>query len=234
MDRIVRGFWGPREETVAELAPKWKATLDLLAELLPAAFASQGESWMRIADNGPAVEFPTDGPAVEAALRAELEKDGWSDQTGIAPSLMRRGEHSWQIEVSGRTGGVSEFLTQMVLIKMTSPDDAAVPETDLMARLSELWDPDYGDVSDPDTRKVFRERGGQVQPSVGRVGYLSSARAALVPDDLKAVSTVLTSGGVLLDIAAPGDHETALAAHLRLRESGALQPLPKPMDRSKL
>jgi hypothetical protein len=233
---MVRGFWGPREESPQELALRWKATLDRLAELLGAAHAKPGESWMRIAGDGPAVAFPTDGPSVLAALRAEQAGDDWSDRTGVGPFLVRVGDEGWKLELSGRTGGVSEHLLQALFLVVESPEGAEVPEPELLTALAEFWEPDYGDVSDDATRKVLRERAGAkaAEPGVGSLGYLSPARAALVPDDLKAVRTPLRTGGVLLDIAPPGDHEAVLAAYLRLRAAGALQPLPRPMDRSRL
>ncbi len=236
MKRTVRGFWGPRKESADELALRWKTTLDRLAEALPAAHSREGETWMRIPDHGPAVGFPVDAASIRAVLRAEQEGDDWSDRTGVAPELVRLGEEGWKLTAGGRAGGVSDTLLQAVLIEIHSPEHTEVPEGDLLAVLAETWDPDYGDVSDSATRSVLRERGGAeaAQPVVGRLGYLSPARAALVPDDLAAVRTPLSTGGVLLDIAPPGEHEAVLAAHLRLRGSGALQPLPRPMDRSKL
>ncbi|MFE7236697.1 hypothetical protein [Streptomyces sp. NPDC057580] len=37
MRRVVRGFWGPRQETAEELAGRWKLLLERIAALLPAA-----------------------------------------------------------------------------------------------------------------------------------------------------------------------------------------------------
>ncbi|CAM5520485.1 hypothetical protein GCM10010329_54730 [Streptomyces spiroverticillatus] len=235
MECMVRGFWGPRAESAEALASRWKATLDRLAELLPEAVPGGGEGWHRIRTNGPALPLRPDVPSLLAALEEELAEDDWSDQTGVAPSLVCEGAPGWEVSVSGRGGGVSGHLSQAVLVDVECPDGAELPEAELLAALAELWDPDYGNVVDHDLLGTLREAGAKVgEPSAGRVGYLSPARAALVPDELKAVRTPLSTGGVLLDIAAPGDHEAALAAHLCLRESGALQPLPKPMDRSKL
>ena len=63
---------------------------------------------------------------------------------------------------------------------------------------------------------------------IGRVGYLSSARADAIPDDLAAGVAALP-GGVLLQI---GAVDGVVRAYERLRETGALDPLPRPLDRA--
>ncbi len=63
---------------------------------------------------------------------------------------------------------------------------------------------------------------------IGRVGYLSSARADAIPDDL-AVGVAALPGGVLLQI---GAVDGVVRAYERLRETGALDPLPRPLDRA--
>ncbi|MFJ4878635.1 hypothetical protein ACIP93_25990 [Streptomyces sp. NPDC088745] len=235
MECTVRGLWGPRKESAEALASRWKATLDRLAELLPEAVPGGGEGWHRIRANGPALPVRPDVPSLLAVLEEELAEDDWSDQTGVAPHLVCEGAPGREVSVSGRTGGVSGHLTQAVFVTVEWPDGSELPEAGLLAALAELWDPDYGNVVDHDLLDALGEAGARVgEPGVGRLSYLSPARAALVPDDLEAVRTPLSTGGVLLDIAPPGEHEAVLAAYLRLRESGALQPLPKPMDRSKL
>jgi hypothetical protein len=63
---------------------------------------------------------------------------------------------------------------------------------------------------------------------IGRVGYLSSARADAIPGDLAAGVAALP-GGVLLQI---GAVDGVVRAYERLRETGALDPLPRPLDRA--
>ncbi len=65
---------------------------------------------------------------------------------------------------------------------------------------------------------------------IGRVGYLSSARADAIPDDLAAGVAALP-GGVLLQIGGAVDGGV-VRAYERLRETGALDPLPRPLDRA--
>ncbi len=120
---------------------------------------------------------------------------------------------------------------------MTSPDGAHVPEAALLSLVAEAWAPDFGDVTDDDLLDALEDDGDFTvgDPCVGRLGYLSPARAALVPDDLAAAREELPGGGVLLDIAPPSkDTDAVVAAYVRLRETGALRPLPRPMTRSAL
>ncbi|MGW2557654.1 hypothetical protein ACWCXB_00125 [Streptomyces sp. NPDC001514] len=244
MRRVVRGFWGPREESVEALAGRWELTLNRLASLLPAAGPGSGpgsrpgEAWMwrHIHASGPATELRADEASLLAALRTAQTADGWSDVTGTGLRLVTAGEPGWEIEISGLAGGAPEFLLQSIVIGISSPDDAEIPDAELLALVAQVWEPDFGDVSDDDVLDALEDDGGfgPGEPSVGWVGYLSPGRAALLPDDMKATRKELGDGGVLLEIAQQGDAEAVVEAYLRLRDSGALQPLPRPMDRAAL
>ncbi|MGW8883605.1 Imm52 family immunity protein [Streptomyces sp. NPDC055749] len=233
MQRVVRGSWGPREESAEALARRWKQTLDRVAGLLPAACAG---TWRNVHGSGPATVLRPDEDALLAAVRAAQTADGWSDRTGSSLRFVAEGEPGWKADVSGRAGGTSEFLLQTVVIGIDAPDGADVPDAALLTAVAEVWEADFGDVSDDDVLDALEDDGGFApdEPSVGWIGYLSSARAALLPDDITAARKEVGSQGVLLDIAAPGDAATVLRANLRLREAGALQPLPRPMDRAAL
>jgi hypothetical protein len=240
MRRVVRGFWGPREEPVEALAGRWKRTLDQLAGLLPAAAGKPGAgrdeawTWLQVSSSGPATEIRPDEETLRAALRAAAASENWSDGAGLR--LVTGGERGWKIEVSGRAGAVSEFLLQSMVIGVDSPDDADIPDLGLLAVVAEAWEPDFGGVTDDDVLDALEDDGGFApdEPSVGWAGCLSPARAALVPDDLPALREALRGGGVLLGIASPGDTEEVLRANLRLRDTGALRPLARPMDRATL
>nr|WP_256973670.1 hypothetical protein [Rhodococcus sp. NCIMB 12038] len=71
-------------------------------------------------------------------------------------------------------------------------------------------------------------------PVVGRFGYLCPTRVALIPDSLDASRQAVPDGSVLLRIAASGDIDTVVRAYERLRDAGALAPLPRPLDRPTL
>ncbi|ALC27352.1 hypothetical protein ABT013_07150 [Streptomyces bacillaris] len=229
MRRVVRGFWGPRPESAEALADRWQRTLDGLAELVPQA----ADAWSQVHGNGPATAFTPEGKALLDALRAAQSAADWSDLTGTGLRLVGTGMPGWEAEVSGLAGGAPEFLLQSLAIVLHAPDAAVVPEEDVLALLARVWEPDFGDVSDDDVLDALEDEAGYAvgDPVVGRTGYLSPARAALVPDGLEAVRQELPGGGELLSIAAPGDSAAVVRAYERLRESGALAPLPRPMDR---
>ncbi|MCX5204021.1 hypothetical protein OG897_21535 [Streptomyces sp. NBC_00237] len=231
MRRVVRAFWGPRPQSVGDLAERWEATLDRIAALLPHLRPpdSRGPwTWNRIVDDT-STPLTADRESLAGALQEE------SDSSGLL-FLVLVGPSGWKADLHGVGGEVSEYLSNSLVVTLRSPDDAPVPEAELLAGIAELWNPDTGNVIDDDVFDLLEERADYEtgDPATGWLTYLSPARAALVPEDLKAVRRQLSTGGVLLDLGAPDDHDAVLAAHLRLREAGALRPLPEPMDRSML
>ncbi len=146
-----------------------------------------------------------EGKALLDALRAAQSAADWSDLTGTGLRLVGTGTPGWEAEVSGLAGGAPEFLLQSLAIVLHAPDAAVVPEEDVLALLARVWEPDFGDVSDDDVLDALEDEAGYAvgDPVVGRTGYLSPARAALVPDGMEAVRQELPGGGELLSIAAP-------------------------------
>ncbi|MFG2403173.1 hypothetical protein ACGFR8_02345 [Streptomyces brevispora] len=239
MRRVVRGFWGPRKESIPELAGRWKAMLDALSALLPVAGsapAGQPWTWTRHHGSGRPTELRPEAAELGAALQADHDSPRTSDGAGL--SLASTGEPGWEIGLSGRGGGESEYVTQAVVLTVVSPDGAEVPEAALLALIADIWQPDIGDVTDDDLLDALEDDAGYdytlSQLCVGRLGYLSSKRAALVPDGVGVMRRRPGGEGVLLDIALPGDTEAVVDAYLRLRDAGALEPLPRPMNRTVL
>jgi len=230
MRRLVRGFWGPREESVEALADRWRATLDQLSRLIPES--GLPGVWNVVRASGPASPVSADEDSLRDALRAVRAADDWAKGTGTALRLVAAGAPGWEVEVSGLAGGDSEFLLQSLVIGIRSPAGPELPGTELLAAVAEFWEPDFGDVTDDDVLDALEDEAeyGAGEPCVGWVGYLSPARGRLLPDDLSAPRKVVSGGGVLLDIAAEGDVEAVVLAFERLREAGALRPLPRPMD----
>ncbi|MGW5273353.1 Imm52 family immunity protein [Streptomyces sp. NPDC004044] len=232
MRRVVRGFWGPREESVEAVAGRWKLMLDRLAGLLPVLGA--GGTWSQVRESGPATELGTDEASLLAALKVQLQEARYaSDGAGLF--LVTRDGQGWEIEARGLAGGASEFLFNSMVIGIKSPEDADVPDAELLTAVAEVWGPDFGDVTDDDVLDALEDNGlGVADPGVGWVGYLSPGRAALLPDGLTAARKELAGGGVLLDIAPRGDAGAVVRACVQLRDAGALEPLPRPMDRPAL
>ncbi|OIJ85423.1 hypothetical protein [Streptomyces colonosanans] len=239
MRQTVRVLWGPREESPEALTGHWMRTLGGLSTLLPAVGPDTGESWTWrwFRESGPTTDLRADEASVLAALRAQQAADGWSDRTGVGLTLVIERKPDWKIEIMGSAGGTSEFVYQSLGIEISAPDGTQLPSAELLALLAETWAPDVGDVTDDDVLDALEDETdiGMGEPSVGRLGYLSPNRAALVPDDLAVARKELPGGGVLLDVASPSDGVGAVVrANVRLRDAGALEPLPTPMDRSTL
>ncbi|MFI6950463.1 hypothetical protein [Streptomyces sp. NPDC050422] len=238
MRRVVRVFWGPRKEASQELAGRWKAMLDALPALLPtASSAPAGRStWTRHHTCGRPTELRPDEAELAAALQADHDSPETSDGAGLR--LSSAGEPGWEISISGHGGGESEYVTQAVVLAVVSPDGAEVPETALLALIADIWQPDFGDVTDDELLDALEDRAGfdytLSHLSVGRLAYLSPGRAALAPAGVGVARRELSGAGVLLDVAPPGDIEAVVDAYVRLRDAGALEPLPRPMGRTVL
>ncbi|WP_327711733.1 hypothetical protein OG912_27790 [Streptomyces sp. NBC_00464] len=237
MRRVVRGFWGPRKESPLELAGRWKTMLDALPALLPeagSAPAGQPWTWTQHHASGRPTELRPDVAELAAALQADHDSPQTSDGAGL--SLASAGEPGWEVAVTGRGGGESEYVTQAVVLTVASPDDAEVPEAALLALIADTWQPDIGDVTDDDLLDALEDDAGydytQSQLCVGRLGYLSPGRAAPAPEGVGVARKELRGEGLLLDIAPPGDTGAVVEAYVRLRDAGALEPLPRPMNRT--
>ncbi|MFD6062592.1 hypothetical protein [Rhodococcus wratislaviensis] len=234
MRRVVRAFWGPRPEPVDTLAGRWRQTLEQVTELLPRAASPVRGEWRQVHASGPDTACTPD--ELTAILLVAQGAEAWSDLTGTGLRLVCSGEVGWAVELSGVAGGAPQFLLQSLVLAVDAPEGAVVPESELLAMLASVWEPDFGDVSDDAILDALEDDAGFTvgDPVVGRFGFLCAARAVLVPDGLEAVLQDMPGSGVLLHIAAPGDIDTVVHVYGRLRDTGALEPLPRPLDRPTL
>jgi hypothetical protein len=234
MRRVVRAFWGPRPEPVETLAERWRQTLGQVTELLPRAASPVRGEWRQVHASGPDTACTPD--ELTAVLLDAQGAEAWSDLTGTGLRLIHTGADGWAVELSGVAGGTPQFLLQSLVMTVDAPDGAVVPESELLALLASVWEPDFGDVSDDAILDALEDEAGFTvgDPVVGRFGYLCAARAALVPDGLETVRQDMSDSGMLLHIAAPGDIDAVVRVYGRLRDAGALAPLPRPLDRPTL
>ena len=235
MRRVVRGFWGPRQESAEELAARWSTTLDRFARLLPQTTGT----WHTAPASGPAETLQPTEPSLLAALRTARTADDWSAANGTSLRLLAdTTTPGWKVEIAALAGGTPQFLLQSLVATIVSPDETPddLPDAELLTAVAESWHPDYGDVSDRAvTSALKKEAGFKIgTPSIGWVAYLSAGRAARTPADTLPDSKELPTGGTLLTIAAPGDTATVVTTYQALKESGALDPLPHPMTRPTL
>ncbi|MEU3946297.1 hypothetical protein [Streptomyces sp. NPDC029526] len=170
------------------------------------------------------------------AVRAAQEADGWSAADGTSLRLLADTAEGWKIELAGLAGGTPEFLLQSLVATLVVPDGVPLPDAGLLTAVAEAWDPDHGDAGDRAvTAALKQEAGFKVgTPSVGPVTYLSPGRAARVPEAWAARGRRLSGGGLLLEVAEPGDTAEVVRAYRDLKDAGALEPLPRPLDRPAL
>lgn len=224
--RAIRVFWGRRPESVQAVSIRWRRTLEQVEFLLPEAV---GGSWQQVHSSGPATTLTVE--QLTRVLDNARTAENWSDRLGIGLRLTSGGGPEWELELSGLAGGEPEIVLQSMVLTVSAPVTAEVLETELLRMLAVVWEPDFGDVTDDNILDALEDESDYRvgDPVVGRVGYLSAARADAIPDDVAAGVAALPGCGVLLQI---GAVDTVLRAYERLRDSGTLEPLPRPLDRA--
>lgn len=224
--RAIRVFWGRRPESVQAVSIRWRRTLEQVEFLLPEAV---GGSWQQVHSSGPATTLTVE--QLTRVLDNARTAENWSDRLGIGLRLTSGGGPEWELELSGLAGGEPEIVLQSMVLTVSAPATAEVRETELLRMLAVVWEPDFGDVTDDNILDALEDESDYRvgDPVVGRVGYLSAARADAIPDDVAAGVAALPGCGVLLQI---GAVDTVLRAYERLRDSGTLEPLPRPLDRA--
>ena len=227
--RVIRVFWGRRPESVESVATRWRQTLEQVEYLLPEVADA---SWRQIHSSGPDTAMTVDRLA--HLLEIAQASEDWSDRVGIGLRLASGGASARGLELSGLAGGEPEIVLQSMVLAVSGPDVAEVTEAELLRMLATVWEPDFGDVTDGNILDALEDEAGYRvgDPVVGRVGYLSATRADALPSDLGVETAEVPGGGVLLRIGAAGDVGPIVRMYERLRDSGVLDPLPRPLDRA--
>jgi hypothetical protein len=210
------------------VANRWRQTLEQVEYLLPEAVSGP---WRQIHSSGPDTAVTVD--QLVRLLEIAQTAEDWSDRVGIGLRLASGGASEWGLELSGLAGGEPEIVLQSMVLAVNSPDIAEVPEGELLRMLATVWAPDFGDVTDDNILDALEDEAGYLisDPVVGRVGYLSAARADALPVALGVETAEVPGGGVLLRIGAADDVRPVVRVYERLRNAGVLEPLPRPLDR---
>lgn len=196
-DLVVRGVWGPREESADSYARRLRAFLLRLDGVVPGGFVS----WHR-----PDVARPVE--LTDEAL-ADLVRSGGDDERldlGIGYLLMLSSRSpDWPKARLSMTVGVGEGTTNRIILTLAG---RTVTEASRWARhvegillvLAEEWLPDWGDVGTYALWELQKEVGRPPKgaPRVGFVTYLSPERAEAVPSGLPVRYTRTREGGVLI------------------------------------
>ncbi|MFP8883737.1 MULTISPECIES: Imm52 family immunity protein [Streptomyces] len=237
----VRGFWGPRKESPRELADRWLDFLARLKEVDEEVFAD----WRETAGAGPQAPRAALDPEGFAAYIVRGDPDPDAYPVGYRTSLWTQREGRPKAEIGVSAGGVADGVPQSVVLKLRSrdadEDDPLVGRLPrALAALADAWDTDWGDFADRALMSAVREAFDldNAGPRCGRAVHLSAGRAALVPEGLPGRRLPVAHGGVVVDLSGPGGEapgtDLVLSVNETLRGTGALAPLPLPMDRPKL
>ncbi|MFP8963184.1 hypothetical protein ACLIYP_21925 [Streptomyces nanhaiensis] len=237
----VRGFWGPRKESPRELADRWLDFLGRLEELDEEVFSD----WREVAGTGPGSPRAALDPEGFAAYIVRSDPDLDAYPVGYRTSVWTRREGRPKAEIGVSAGGVADGVPQSVVLKLRSgeadEDDPLIGRLPhALAALADAWDPDWGDFADRALTSAVRDAFGldNSSPRCGRAVHLSAGRAALVPGDLPGRRLPVAHGGVVVDLSGPEGEapgrDLVLSVNETLRGTGALAPLPLPMDRPKL
>lgn len=230
---LVRGFWGPRAESVLELAERTSAFTSRLERLRPEGFGD----WSL--PDGTKVSGG-DPEWLGAHLAQEIERRGAEGaELGVVLVLAGGSSEGANCTVTATVGVSSRLaaLKNSVVVKLRPPETADGVEWLHAARQSlsdlvETWAPDWGDVS---TRGLWADVRGKVTvqdraPRVGYLTYLSSARAGSLGDVPSSMDvTRLPGGGAVVSPLEGGrmpKAEEIIALDRALAACGALTPMP--------
>ncbi|UGY93372.1 Imm52 family immunity protein [Streptomyces gobiensis] len=241
LDLVVRGFWGPRSEGPLELAERWLAFLERLRKLDPDTFCG----WREVAESDAKAPATALDPVALAAYITAANPEPDAQQIGYRATVWTRQEGRPEVTVKVTGGGTADNVPQSVVVNLELMDeDHEAPQARLLPEalvaLADVWDVDWGDFYDDDLMDAVEEAYdlSNSSPRCGRAVYLSSGRKALAPEDLPGRRLATGHGGVVIDLSGPKGEapvtDTVIAVNGALRNSGALEELPYPMDRPKL
>ncbi len=236
MNMTIRVFWGSRSEDPARSAERLWNFLRKLQELI----GGETINWYT-AEGG---ALPVERDAIAAHLLEDNQESDAPD-IGYTTVLDARRPDGLKLQISSTVGGVAEYTGNRVVLGVRSPapsfsaDLAGFASRTLVA-MAEEWEPDWGDVSDVASRTAVQESSGvrRSHPISGYAVYLSAGRSALIPPDCPAERIATGDGGtVLLPTAGGGgdlaELEAVVDLDARLRDAGAMEKLPLPMDRAR-
>jgi hypothetical protein len=222
----VQAIWGPRRESVDEVARRWATSNRELASIDPTL-----SRWVAVyRDEGGYREEELD---TEAALAGIVEIGARAARPGLSFGFSAwNGRHGEQDTFFHGQAGLAEATAGLVnAVRVeTRPDSpealrrwtTAAPAV-LMA-LVRAWAPDYAMVWTDAVRRPQNVR--PAHPFAGYVTYLSAPRARLVPELPEAAAT--EDGGLLLSVLTPAEAwpepDAAVRLGLRLSEAGVLYP----------
>ncbi|MCX5186793.1 Imm52 family immunity protein [Streptomyces sp. NPDC059837] len=235
---MMRGFWGPRQESAEGLAERLSAFCGRLGELFPGG----AKEWLDAQEVAAPLASPDGARAFVEQRFAKLSEG--EAELGVVLVASAEYADGTKLTFNASVGGFSELRTlkNNVVLKVDLPSGASAQDCVLIARecfavLLREWEPDWADVTSHELWDAIR---GTVQvksrtPRAGFVTYLSSGRKVGVPAGIAAQSVETSGGGIL--IGSVTDKEFLTPAQVAdidnaLRPTPAFEPVPT--DRSRL
>ena len=221
---IARGFWGPRQEDVGQVARELGAFIAGLDEVL-----GEKISWSSPALPGKPLEERDNAlQAISDAFRENID----APHLGISQSYRARGNRIKTAAITMIVGGYSESakVRNSFVVKWRGADIATLADP-ILRTLVSAWDPDWAAV----TSRSFTDALAEVQPAgkpgpkLGYLSYLSEGRAQALPGGMDKHLTKVDNGGVVIG-SGEGDGFLSVAKATEfakvLRLSAAFSPTP--------
>lgn len=243
-EQIVAGMWGPRPEAPQQIGQRLAAFLERLSGISPVY-----TDWRFALDTEDPGPVAASEPAALARSIAARNPDEDVDYFGCRLALLIwRGDEP-AVELSMHAGGIAGRAPNVVSLSVRpdlaagAADVAALVDglRDVLVALAEVWDVDHGTIYH---HELIDELENELEldnsdPRCGRAVFLSHGRVRCgVPEGLPGIRIASRDGGLVLDLVGPNgvapDLGSVVAANAALRTTGALAPLPFPMDRPKL
>lgn len=229
---LVRGFWGPRAESVDEISQRLSALGASLDGLVSATIP-----W-RTAD-GVDVSL-ADVNAVRAVLDSALERSLDAPEVGMLELFEACGPDAaiWAMTVAAGGTSNARKVKNSVVLEVSGLDSVSMIIGSFLESLVTAWDPDWGDVTSDSILDGLLDRdllAGRA-PKFGHMTYLSSGRRVIESGAIELSIVDLPWGSVVRSPAASRDHlfSVAEAVELTATLSGTEALAETPTSRSKL
>jgi hypothetical protein len=190
---IIRGFWGPRQESPETIADKLVAFIARLDGVL-------GESITWTSHRLPG-ESLADQTVARQVVTAAFAENIDAPHLGISQSYDGKATKFEFVSIGMVVGGHSDVknVKNSIVLKIRGAGVERFGAAVLRVIVSE-WDPDWGDVTTMPFMKELTgvQPRGKPIPKMGLMTYLSEGRAQALPGGLEKHLQKLDNGGVLI------------------------------------
>lgn len=228
---LVRGFWGPRAESVDDIAHRLSALGDALDGIVSSTIP-----WATV--DGVAVSL-ADVNSVRTVLDSAVERSLDAPELGILEVFEARGPAaaSWSMTMSAGGTSTARKSKNRIVLKLSSLSSASAILEKILEDLVTAWDPDWGDVTSHSILDELSDRDLLMgrSPKFGHMTYLSNGRGVIAHSGID-LSIKKLPGGSIFGSPASRDHlfSASEAVELTARLTGTEALAGTPTTRSKL